>query len=479
VPKPSGTEINFHEDFALAVYRGKAHMAAKYLRRQTWWIRFYHPHSGELVRASLDTHDEARAELLRQRVELETTLLKAAEALRQPRFKAAEMPAPVGAALGSVAPPPPPQAGSQDEMPARPQAAPAKTRRRTPVNEALKAYMTHIRSENAPLHVENKVSMLRRFVGAERVEEVMGYKAPAGRAASAPFFRGRFLDEITPALLQEFMEGMAVGPKTKRHYREFFHHFFEFCLKFGIFTSSNWHCPNPVAALPSYLSRNRRIIFLTDDQVEEQIAVLTPHAEMAMAVAIMIFAGLRRAETLWLTRDAISPDLTFISVANRIDEEQDIESTLKTGERTVSILPQLRPLLARYLAQLKGDWLIPKPKGGRWRGDSFGKKLRRINDAAGMKWSCLHYRHSFATARAAEGWSLFQLAKQMGNSVAIIEEYYAAYIRPEQPSGAGTANGMETVTQTPCNVVELASDSRFLPQLAEPPVAPSLRCNRQ
>jgi hypothetical protein len=60
------------------------------------------------------------------------------------------------------------------------------------------------------------------------------------------------------------MEGMAVGQKTKRHYREFFHHFFEFCLKFGIFSSSNWHCPNPVAALPSYLSRNRRIIFLTE-----------------------------------------------------------------------------------------------------------------------------------------------------------------------------------------------------------------------
>jgi hypothetical protein len=47
-------------------------MAAKYLRRQNWWIRFYHPHSGELVRASLDTHDEARAEPLRQRVKLES-----------------------------------------------------------------------------------------------------------------------------------------------------------------------------------------------------------------------------------------------------------------------------------------------------------------------------------------------------------------------------------------------------------------------
>ncbi len=91
VPKPFGTGINIHEDFALAVYPGKAPVAAKYLRRQTWRIRFYHPHSGELIRASLDTHDEARAELLRQRVALETTLLKAAEALRQPRFKAAEI----------------------------------------------------------------------------------------------------------------------------------------------------------------------------------------------------------------------------------------------------------------------------------------------------------------------------------------------------------------------------------------------------
>ncbi|XHR27565.1 MAG: hypothetical protein ACFUZC_16665 [Chthoniobacteraceae bacterium] len=60
-------------------------MAAKYLRKQTWWVRFYDPRNRELVRESLGTADEARAELLRQRVELEVSLL-------DPRFGVAKMP---------------------------------------------------------------------------------------------------------------------------------------------------------------------------------------------------------------------------------------------------------------------------------------------------------------------------------------------------------------------------------------------------
>jgi hypothetical protein len=45
----------------------KTHMAAKYLRKNIWWVRFHHPHTGALLRASLETQDVARAELLRQR----------------------------------------------------------------------------------------------------------------------------------------------------------------------------------------------------------------------------------------------------------------------------------------------------------------------------------------------------------------------------------------------------------------------------
>ena len=68
----------------------------------------------------------------------------------------------------------------------------------------------------------------------------------------------------------------------------------------------------------------------------------------------MIYAGLRRAEALWLTRDSIARDLSILSVLNRIDDDNDIESTLKTGERPVTILPPLRRILEEYLPRVKG-----------------------------------------------------------------------------------------------------------------------------
>jgi len=55
-------------------------MATINLRRQTWWIQFYHPITRKLVRESLGTPDQARADLLRQRIEPEIALL-------DPRFR--------------------------------------------------------------------------------------------------------------------------------------------------------------------------------------------------------------------------------------------------------------------------------------------------------------------------------------------------------------------------------------------------------
>jgi integrase len=178
------------------------------------------------------------------------------------------------------------------------------------------------------------------------------------------------------------------------------------------------------------LSRNRRIVFLDHDQIDEELRLLETHPAIRIAVAIMIYAGLRRAETLWLTRDALSPDLSFLSVVNRVDPESDIESSLKTGERTVTILPPLKSLLEEYLVSLRGSWLVPSSRGSRWNGDAFGKRLRAINEQAGQKWTCLHFRHTYATRRAADGWPLFRIAKELGNSVAVVEEYYAGYVRP-------------------------------------------------
>jgi len=55
-----------------------------------------------------------------------------------------------------------------------------------------------------------------------------------------------------------------------------------------LFQPENFHCPNPVAALPSYLSRNRRIVFLDEAQVNEELRLLEPYPAIRMAAAIMI-----------------------------------------------------------------------------------------------------------------------------------------------------------------------------------------------
>ena len=60
-------------------------MASKFMRRRTWWVKFQHPVTGVRIRESLETHDPARAELLRRRIELEVEL-------SDPRFRAADIP---------------------------------------------------------------------------------------------------------------------------------------------------------------------------------------------------------------------------------------------------------------------------------------------------------------------------------------------------------------------------------------------------
>jgi integrase len=276
-------------------------------------------------------------------------------------------------------------------------AVPASQGPRVPLDEALRGYFDSIRTDNAARHVENKISMLRRFLGGKRAEQFARAEDSAAQVrrlknAHAPFFKGTFVDEITSSLLQDFFAHLDVSTKTKRHYREFFHHFFERCIKFGLHRPENFHCPNPVAALPTCLSRNRRIEFMDQDQIDEELRLLEPHPAIRAAVAIMIHAGLRRAETLWLTRDSISPDLSFLSVVNRVDHETDIESSLKTGERAVTILPPLKRILEEYLASLRGRWLLPSSTGNRRNGDAFGKRLHGINVRAGQKWTCLHFR---------------------------------------------------------------------------------------
>ena len=136
-----------------------------------WWLKLRHPVTGQVIRHSLETADSARAELLRKRIEAELALL-------HPCIQSVEMATRLRTALGlNVDPAPAPMASALalpspqvivSTLPVFP------TSRRTAVGDAVSACLRFIATENAALHAANKVSMLRRFLGAERVEKLGG-----------------------------------------------------------------------------------------------------------------------------------------------------------------------------------------------------------------------------------------------------------------------------------------------------------------
>ncbi len=227
-------------------------------------------------------------------------------------------------------------------------------------------------------------------------------------------------------------EGKPLSRTTKRHYRELFVHLFNFALRREYLIPTNFAFPNAMTGLPSWHESSREIVYLEPDQIDKQLEILKPHPVIRMAVAVMVYAGPRRSEALWLERKSIreTEGERFFSIRKIRDGASEQSLKTKGSSRPVTILPDLAPILDAYLPTLESSWLIPSPTGKRWDKDHFSQALAEINNQHGLPWSCMHYRHTYATLRAAAGCSVFGLACEMGTSVAMIVKHYAAFFRP-------------------------------------------------
>ena len=184
------------------------------------------------------------------------------------------------------------------------------------------------------------------------------------------------MDKLTVDLIQDFIKREAEATKTRRHYRELFHHLFEECFKRRLMTPKSWHTPNPMSALPCYTTKNNLDDYLIQNEIDAQEQGFDGHPVFKMAVIAMIEAGRRRSELLRLTKDSIHPALEFLSVVNRADDA-DLGSSLKSGTRSVTITPRLREALKSYLPTVEGRCLFPSPRGKRWNDDNVPKRLRQ------------------------------------------------------------------------------------------------------
>lgn len=156
---------------------------------------------------------------------------------------------------------------------------------------------------------------------------------------------------------------------------------------------------------------------LMPSQAEVLLAAAQTHRPtLVPAVAIGLFAGLRRSEICALRGRHL------ILEENLIEVPADIAKTRQ--RRLVDIRPNLRPWLTSVRP---GEVLLT----GTANADVFGGWLHELAVTAGIvPWPHNALRHSFASYLMALSQNETHVASQMGNSPSIIFKHYRAVVRP-------------------------------------------------
>ena len=365
-------------------------MASIYRRNGTWYI--YYTHGGERHRRSLETSNErvAKAELKKVEYELE---------------------------FGLHRPP-----------------------RQTPIDEFLRDFLAHLRSTTSFRHYRNRRSQLRDAFGTVIPELEFPSRRPGRKKRRSNGGEHRLhvssMEDLTIAAIGRFLDDQARlrgwGPDTYNKRRETFHVMFEYAIRMYEYVSPDPRYHNPIKAIPRRKRPACDIRFLDLADIPEQLSALESEPLLRVAAAIMIYAGLRRAEVPWLGKGDIDLASRLIRIRPKRDGETCWEPKTKTN-RVVPISGDLLEMLSAYESPPGSRWYVPAPKRkqARWDEDNLSRMLRRVNGEAGLPWTCLDFRHTFGSQLAMNNVSLYKIATLMGNSPDICRRHYAALI-PEE-----------------------------------------------
>jgi len=287
--------------------------------------------------------------------------------------------------------------------------------------EEFCSYLCGIRTESS---YRNERIRLRRIFGdiCPRLHYVRN-----SRAQERTKIEAEFLDEITTTHVNVFLEHRRsrehVSPATQLRDREILHKFFTWASgHYGI----DW---NPVRQTSRPVVNAPIIRFLERDDIARQLGVLESKPQLKAMVAVLIFAGLRREELLWLTHDDIDLDRNMIYVrAKSVDGEHWQPKTKRN--RAVPISRSLLAILRDYTSDKRSVWFFSSASGNRIHPATFSRHVSSINTRSGLDWTCLDFRHTFGSQLAKRGISLYKISTLMGNSPEICRRHYAA-IRTE------------------------------------------------
>lgn len=217
--------------------------------------------------------------------------------------------------------------------------------------------------------------------------------------------QGAKIGDINSEEIGKWLYHLQVGERTINHYRAALLQLFNFALKSNLIRS------NPVAAVDKVKTKSGEIGILTPKQVSGLLTHSSP--EIQAAVAIDLFAGLRRSEIGRMTWEDIHFEKGFLEVR------------AKNSKSAARRLVEIRPCLRAWLEPLR------QPHGKLMPTEMVYR--RRLNDASKAtgitNWPNNTLRHSFASYHLAAFQDASALALEMGHSTTgMIFQHYRALV---------------------------------------------------
>jgi integrase len=214
-------------------------------------------------------------------------------------------------------------------------------------------------------------------------------------------FRDISTDKMTDYL--SHIASLGKSEYTLSNILEYNRIFLKWCVERGYIQS------NPFVSIKNYKPIQKTVRFLNSTQIKRVLKEANKEV-LYPAVAIAIYAGLRKSEIFHLTPDDIDLKQGIIHVRNKEG------FTTKSGKnRVVGISKRLKPILA---TQLKTGPLFDLHNNRR--------VMRRIMRNSGVSWAGWHtLRHSFASELVKNGVDVYSVSKILGHaSVKITEDTY-------------------------------------------------------